>query len=71
MIKSWKVSSQRLIERKIQSYYGKNKIPLEKLRGNLQFVYYPSGHMIYLNPEALDHLKTDLSTFYDHAAPQR
>ena len=41
------------------------------LRGNLQFVYYPSGHMIYLNTDALDHLKTDLSTFYDHAAPQR
>jgi carboxypeptidase C (cathepsin A) len=41
------------------------------LRGNLQFLYYPSGHMIYLNTEALKQLKTDVSHFYDHAAPQR
>ncbi|HEY8683143.1 MAG TPA: peptidase S10 [Rhodanobacter sp.] len=41
------------------------------LRDNLQFVYYPSGHMIYLNTDALKQLKTDLSRFYDHAAPQR
>jgi len=41
------------------------------LRGNLQFLYYPSGHMIYLNTEALKQLKTDVSNFYDHAAPQR
>ncbi|GAB2537463.1 S10 family peptidase [Rhodanobacter koreensis] len=41
------------------------------LRGNLQFLYYPSGHMIYLNTDALKQLKTDLVPFYDHAAPQR
>ena len=41
------------------------------LRDNLQFLYYPSGHMIYLNTDALKHLKTDLAPFYDHAAPQR
>ncbi len=41
------------------------------LRGNLQFLYYPSGHMIYLNTDALKQLKTDLSGFYDHAAPAR
>ena len=41
------------------------------LRGNLQFLYYPSGHMIYLNTDALKQLKTDVSHFYDHAAPQR
>jgi carboxypeptidase C (cathepsin A) len=41
------------------------------LRGNLQFLYYPSGHMIYLNTDALTHLKADLATFYDHAAPTR
>ncbi|OOG59439.1 peptidase S10 [Rhodanobacter sp. C03] len=41
------------------------------LRGNLQFLYYPSGHMIYLNTDALKQLKTDLAPFYDHAAPQR
>jgi carboxypeptidase C (cathepsin A) len=41
------------------------------LSGNLQFLYYPSGHMIYLNTDALKQLKTDVSHFYDHAAPQR
>ncbi|HEY1588493.1 MAG TPA: peptidase S10 [Rhodanobacter sp.] len=41
------------------------------LRGNLQFLYYPSGHMIYLNTDALKQLKADLTPFYDHAAPQR
>jgi carboxypeptidase C (cathepsin A) len=41
------------------------------LRGNVQFAFYPSGHMIYLNTDALKQLKTDLSRFYDHAAPQR
>jgi len=41
------------------------------LRGNLQFLYYPSGHMIYLNTDALKQLKTDVSHFYDHASPQR
>jgi carboxypeptidase C (cathepsin A) len=41
------------------------------LRKNLSFDYYPSGHMIYLNPEALKQVKVDLSHFYDDAAPQR
>lgn len=41
------------------------------LRGNLSFLYYPSGHMIYLNTDALKQLKGDLTHFYDHAAPQR
>ncbi|WP_445145133.1 S10 family peptidase [Dyella sp. Tek66A03] len=36
------------------------------LRGNLHFVYYPSGHMIYLNTEALKQLKGDLSRYYDN-----
>jgi carboxypeptidase C (cathepsin A) len=40
------------------------------LRDNLQFLYYPSGHMIYLNTDALKQLKGDLAHFYDHAAPQ-
>ncbi len=39
-----------------------------KLRGNVQFAYYPSGHMIYLNVDALKQLKTDLSAFYTTAA---
>jgi len=41
------------------------------LRGNLQFLYYPSGHMIYLNTDALKQLKSDLTGFYDRAAPAR
>ncbi len=34
---------------------------------NLEFRYYPSGHMIYLNPDALRQLHTDLSDFIDRA----
>jgi carboxypeptidase C (cathepsin A) len=37
------------------------------LRGNVQFGYYPSGHMIYLNVEALRQLKDDLAGFIDKA----
>jgi carboxypeptidase C (cathepsin A) len=33
------------------------------LRGNIQFGYYPSGHMIYLNVDALHQLKDDLAAF--------
>jgi len=32
---------------------------------NLEFRYYPSGHMVYLNPEALRQMHADLSDFYD------
>jgi carboxypeptidase C (cathepsin A) len=38
-----------------------------KLRGNIQIAYYPSGHMIYLNVEALKQLKADLIGFYARA----
>ena len=38
------------------------------LQGNLRFSYYPSGHMVYLNPEALRTMKADVSRFYDEAA---
>ena len=38
--------------------------------GNISFKYYPSGHMVYLNPEALKSMVSDLDTFYDQAAPQ-
>jgi len=41
-----------------------------KLRDNVQFKFYPSGHMIYLNTDALKQLKADLSHFYDRTAPQ-
>src|SRR5215469_4065926 len=40
-----------------------------KLRQNIEFAYYPSGHMIYLNVDALKQLKTDLAKFYATAAP--
>jgi carboxypeptidase C (cathepsin A) len=37
------------------------------LRGNVQFGYYPSGHMIYLNVDALRQLKGDLAGFIGKA----
>ena len=40
-----------------------------KLRSNIEFAYYPSGHMVYLNVDALKQLKTDLATFYTKATP--
>jgi carboxypeptidase C (cathepsin A) len=38
------------------------------LKGNVRFAYYPSGHMVYLNPDALKLMKADLAKFYDEAA---
>jgi len=38
-----------------------------KLRGNIEFGYYHSGHMIYLNVDALKQLKSDLAGFYSRA----
>ena len=40
-----------------------------KLRGNIEFGYYPSGHMIYLNVDALKQFKNDIAAFYSRAAP--
>ena len=40
-----------------------------KLRTNIEFAYYPSGHMIYLNVDALKQLRTDLARFYASASP--
>jgi carboxypeptidase C (cathepsin A) len=40
-----------------------------KLRNNIEFAYYPSGHMVYLNVDALKQLKTDLAAFYTKATP--
>ena len=33
------------------------------VRANVQWGYYPSGHMIYLNTESLHQLRTDLEKF--------
>jgi carboxypeptidase C (cathepsin A) len=37
---------------------------------NVRFAYYPSGHMVYLNSQALSSMKADLAKFYDDAAPR-
>lgn len=39
-----------------------------KLKANVQFGYYPSGHMIYLNVDALKALRSDLEGFYADAS---
>ncbi|SNT09126.1 Carboxypeptidase C (cathepsin A) [Sphingomonas laterariae] len=39
-----------------------------ELRPNLQFRYYPAGHMVYLNPDALRTMRQDLERFYAEAA---
>jgi hypothetical protein len=41
---------------------------LRMRRGNLEFTDYHSGHMIYLNVDALKQLKSDLVLFYSRAA---
>jgi carboxypeptidase C (cathepsin A) len=33
----------------------------------VHFTYYPSGHMAYLNVDALKQMKADLVRFYDGA----
>lgn len=46
-----------------------NQMELEpSLRGNLSFKYYPSGHMVYLNPDAHKAFRADLAAFYDSAS---
>jgi len=40
----------------------------QSLCGNVTFRYYPSGHMVYLNPEARKAFRADLAAFYDSAA---
>jgi len=39
------------------------------LKDHVHLAYYPSGHMVYLNPEALKLMKADVARFYDLAAP--
>ena len=38
-----------------------------KTRANVTWGYYPAGHMVYLNVEALKSFRQDLSKFYDSA----
>ena len=38
-----------------------------KLRGNVEFTYYHSGHMVYLNVDELKRMKSDLDAFYSRA----
>src|SRR5579884_2437363 len=37
---------------------------------NLQFRYYPSGHMVYLNPDALHAMRLDVERFIDEAVAE-
>jgi carboxypeptidase C (cathepsin A) len=37
------------------------------LQNNITFGFYPSGHMVYLNPQALVLFKADLAKWYDSA----
>ena len=39
----------------------------ESSRGNVQFGYYPAGHMVYLNVDALKQMHADLDRWYSSA----
>jgi carboxypeptidase C (cathepsin A) len=39
------------------------------LQKNVTYGYYESGHMVYLNVQALAAFKADLARFYDSAVP--
>jgi carboxypeptidase C (cathepsin A) len=39
------------------------------IRKNIEFGFYPSGHMIYFDVDALKQVKADLARFYDSATP--
>jgi carboxypeptidase C (cathepsin A) len=41
------------------------------IRNNVRFAYYPSGHMVYLNQDALKQMKADVARFYDEALAKK
>ena len=38
-----------------------------RLKDNIQMDYYPAGHMMYIHPDSLEAMRTDLVTFYGSA----
>ena len=51
--------------------YDLNHMMLEPAQQrNLEFRYYPSGHMVYLNPDALHSMRLDVERFIDNAVGQ-
>ncbi len=51
--------------------YDLNHMMLEPAQQrNLEFRYYPSGHMVYLNPDALHQMRLDVENFINEAVAQ-
>ena len=51
--------------------YDLNHMMLEPAaQRNLEFRYYPSGHMVYLNPAALHQMRVDVERFIDEAVAE-
>lgn len=51
--------------------YDLNHMMLEPAaQRNLEFRYYPSGHMVYLNPAALHEMRVDVERFIDEAVAE-
>ncbi len=51
--------------------YDLNHMMLEPAQQkNLEFRYYPSGHMVYLNPDALHRMRLDVESFINEAVAE-
>jgi carboxypeptidase C (cathepsin A) len=47
-----------------EGYYEMHHLQLpDKLQGNISYHYYPSGHMVYVNPDVLKQFHTDVAAF--------